>query len=144
MTKEIMIFATAILISSSVACSTDNANIQNNSNQHLSANILALAPIFEPSEIQSTYAVADNSWRIRLVTEASENEVKEFYKNKLSNGGFELTNDFSDGFSTATGLHRGKNLHVHTIVNKSDYFKGVETGKIVVDLAITVKANEGL
>lgn len=134
-----MILATAILILSSVVCCTDNEKKQYNNNQDLPEKILAVVPIFEPSVIQSSYTVAENSWRIRFVTDATEGEVKDFYERELSNNGFVLTNNFENGFSTATGLHRSKKIQVHAVINKSDYFKGTESGKIVVDLAVSIE-----
>lgn len=137
-----MIFTTTFLIICSVACSTDNTNKLNKNNENLPDKIPALVPVFEPSEIQSSYTVADNVWRMRLVTDAGEDEIKEFYEKTLSNSGFEITNDFSDGFSTATGLHRDENIRIHTVINKSDYFKEVESGKIVIDLAVSYDIDE--
>lgn len=142
MTKQIMILATAILIASSVACSTDNTNKQHNSNEDLPHKMPAVVPIFESSTIQSSYTVADDSWRIRLVADATEDEVKDFYERNFSKNGFKLTNDFEDGFSTATGLHLEKSIRVHTVVNKSDYFQGIESGKIVIDLAVSYDIDE--
>lgn len=148
MTKNVIIgFAVTLFAIGLAACgqtgdsdSSDGAEAYSTleGSEDLPDTLPGIVPLFQPATVRSAIALGSDAWIIKLVTDASKDEVKVFYETAFSENGFELTDDFSDGFSDADGIHRAEDIEIHTVVNDGTLIAGIDDDKAVIDLAVSL------
>lgn len=140
MTKNIIIgFIAAIFAMGLAACGqADDTDSALDGSEDLPDTLPGIVPLFEPATVRSAMALGSDAWIIKLTTDASKDEVKEFYETAFSENGFELTDDFNDGFSDADGIHRAEDIEIHAVVNDGTLMAGIDDDHTVIDLAVSL------